>query len=63
MIDLPGKWKNLGYSELKLKGDMVKSIRVGEHSDKLRLVMNLRDQGTMDPVIKESSRGLELIIR
>jgi len=63
VIDLPGKWKNIGYSELKLKGDVVKSIRVGEHTDKLRLVMNLRDQGKMAPVIKESSRGLELVIR
>lgn len=63
VIDLAGKWKNTGYSGLTLNGDKVKGIRVGEHFDRLRVVMDLKNRGTVYPNIKQSSRGLELTIR
>ena len=63
VIDLAGKWKNMGYSELKLNADKVKSIRVGEHLDKLRIVLDLTSQKPIPPIIKESPRGLILIIK
>jgi len=63
VIDLAGKWKNLGYSELTLNGDKVKGIRVGKHFDRLRVVMDLKNRGRIYPDIKQSSRGLDLTIR
>ncbi len=63
VIDLAGKWKNMGYSELKLTTAKVKSIRIGEHPDKLRIVLDLTGQKPAPPIIRESRRGLVLIIK
>jgi len=63
VIDLAGKWKNMGYSELKLNSAKVKSIRVGEHLDKLRIVLDLTSQKPITPIIRESPRGLVLTIK
>lgn len=62
VIDIIGKWKNQGYSDLKVEHDKVKGIRVGEHPDKLRVVIDLKGQQLLFPTIKESSKGLILTV-
>ena len=62
VIDIIGKWKNQGYSDLKVEHDKVKGIRVGEHPDKLRVVIDLKGQQLISPTIKESSKRLILTL-
>ncbi|MEE8431286.1 MAG: AMIN domain-containing protein [Candidatus Desulfatibia sp.] len=63
IIDLPGAWKNVGYSKLMMNDAKIKRIRVGEHRDKLRIVLDLKSQKPISPRITESPRGLILIIK
>ncbi len=63
IIDLPGAWKNVGYSKLMMHDAKVKHIRVGEHRDKLRIVLDLKSQKPISPIITESPRGLILTIK
>jgi len=63
IIDLPGEWKNVGYSKLMINDAKVKRIRVGEHRDKLRIVLDLKSQKPISPHITESPRGLILTIK
>ena len=63
IIDLPGEWKNVGYSKLMMNDAKVKRIRVGEHRDKLRIVLDLKSQKPISPIITESPRGLILTIK
>lgn len=63
VVDLPGKWKNTGYSELKLNVVKLQSIRIGEHPDKLRIVFDLANKKPIPPIVKKSSRGLILILK
>ena len=62
IIDLPGEWKNAGYSKLMMNDAKVKHIRVGEHRDKLRIVLDLKSQKPISPSITKSPRGLILTI-
>ncbi|MDM8524597.1 AMIN domain-containing protein [Desulfococcaceae bacterium HSG8] len=58
VIDLVGKWKYTGKTALRMDSDIVWRVRVGEHADKLRVVMDLKGKKTLIPVIEESSEGL-----
>jgi len=62
VLDMLGKWKYSGRSAVTVKSDMVKRIRVGEHSDKIRLVIDLKGKRTPVPIVEESPDGLILTI-
>ncbi len=63
VIDLTGNWKNSGDSVLNVEDDMIRRIRVGEHPDKLRVVMDLKDKGPFSPIIEEYPRGFSVIMK
>ncbi|WP_207680863.1 AMIN domain-containing protein [Desulfonema magnum] len=62
VVDLTGNWKNSGDAVLNMKDDMIRSIRVGEHPDKLRVVMDLKNNGPFSPIIEEYPRGFSIIM-
>ncbi len=63
VLDIPGKWRYPGDTVLPVESDIVESIRVGEHSDMLRVVIDLKGRKTMIPAIEETEDGLVLIIK
>lgn len=63
VLDIPGKWRYPGDTVLPVESDIVESIRVGEHSDMLRVVIDLKGRKTMIPAIEETQDGLMLIIK
>jgi len=63
VIDLPGRWRYSGRWSTRVKSDIVRRVRVGKHSDKLRLVLDLKGSATWVPVIEESPEGLTLILK
>lgn len=63
VLDIPGKWKYPGDTVLPVESDTVSSIRVGEHPDMLRVVIDLKGKKTMVPEIEETQDGLVLIIK
>lgn len=63
VLDIPGKWKYPGDTVLSVDSDTVSSIRVGVHSDMLRVVIDLAGKKTMVPEIEETRSGLRLIIK
>lgn len=58
VIDLNGTWKNAGYPVMKVKDAKVIRIRIGEHADKLRVVMDLKGKELPSPVIEEFPKGI-----
>lgn len=63
VIDLTGNWMNSGKSVYKLENDVVESVRIGEHIDYLRIVLDLKIKDELFPVFQESSEGLILTLR
>jgi len=64
VLDLPGKWERPRDARIRLNNIWVKRIRVGRHSDKLRLVLDLVAGASMPPaVIRESPDGLLITIK
>lgn len=63
VINLFGKWKQPGESEIKPESALLKRIRLGLHPDKLRIVFDLEKDKFMKPIITESSRGIIVTIR
>ncbi len=63
VIDLLGKWTNSGKSMIGIDNEIVKRIRIGEHADKLRLVLDLTVDISLVPKIEKTPSGLNLIIK
>ncbi len=63
VIDLSGKWKNSGRSSVAVKNDVIRMIRVGEQTDRLRFVIDLKTREQPSPIIEELPRGLSLILK
>ncbi len=63
VIDLLGKWEYSGRMTLRVQSDMVSRVRIGEHSDKLRVVLDLKGDKTFTPEFDESSQGLVMTIK
>lgn len=63
VIDLLGKWDYSGRTILNIESEIVRRVRVGEHPDKLRLVIDLKGKETLKPTIIESSEGLVVKIK
>lgn len=63
VLDILGKWEYPGKPTIWVKSDLVRRIRIGEHSDKIRLVLDLKGKKTLEPVIEKTSEGLMLTIK
>ncbi len=62
VINLAGKWDNPGNPDIPISGKFVEKIRIGEHDDHLSVVLDLNDPGPYTLDVKESGKGLELIM-
>jgi hypothetical protein len=63
VIDFSGTWRIPKDSELKVQGQIARSVRFGKHSDHLRVVIDLTAGEFEVPTIKETSKGLVVTIR
>ncbi|QTA84331.1 AMIN domain-containing protein [Desulfonema magnum] len=63
VIDLLGKWNYSGRKTLRVQSDMVSRVRIGEHDDKLRVVLDLKGNKTFTPKFEESPQGLVMTIK
>ncbi len=63
VVDILGKWDYPGKPTIWVRSDMVKRVRIGEHSDKLRLVLDLKGRKVFSPVIEQTAEGLKLTLR
>ncbi|WP_027182764.1 AMIN domain-containing protein [Desulfovibrio inopinatus] len=66
VVDLPGRWTYRGRSTLSGKSALVKTIRVGKHKDKVRVVIDLRP-GAVNrlrgrPEVKTTATGAFVVI-
>ncbi len=69
VFDLLGNWR-YPQGTLRLESDIAESIRIGKHSDKLRIVADLKDRESLPEIknilsytIRETSDGLILNIK
>ncbi|MFC1822705.1 AMIN domain-containing protein [Thermodesulfobacteriota bacterium] len=63
VIDLKGMWRTREHPVMTLGNEMVRRIRIGNHRDKLRVVVDLGDKGSQAPAkIQESPKGLVITI-
>ncbi len=63
IIDLAGKWERLVPSSIEVENDMISLVRLWNHPDKLRIVMDLKDNQALSPVMEESPEGLIVTIK
>ena len=63
VVDLKGKWDKPPRKTIAINGDIAKNIRIGRHSDQLRVVLDLQIEKTPSVVFKTSPQGLILILR
>lgn len=60
-VDVPGRWHRSGPSVIPSAQGPVKAVRVGEHPDHMRLVLDFRDEqaaGEINPEIAATPGGL-----
>jgi hypothetical protein len=63
VIDVKGKWNNCGPPELPVTDRNVKRIRIGEHDDKLRIVLDLNYKEALLPSISKTPSGFIVIMQ
>jgi outer membrane protein TolC len=49
VLDIGGRWENRGAREVDLPGATLGKVRIGSHPDKIRLVVELKDQAARTP--------------
>ena len=62
VLDMSGRWKNIGPAKLTVSDRNIKRIRIGEHEDKLRIVMDLNAPEKDPPSIAKTDTGLTIIL-
>lgn len=60
VLDLEGKWQNPGKTVRRVQSDSVLRVRVGEHPDYLRVVMDLNFDG--EPTVEATAEGRTLVL-
>jgi len=63
VIDIIGKWDYPGKTILKRENDVIQRIRVGEHKDKMRIVIDVKGNKVLNPIIDKLPQGLSLTIK
>ncbi len=61
VVDIPGRWRYDGPTNHPVRFDGVRSIRVGEHPDFLRIVFDYAKGEARPPVIHTTSDGVAVI--
>lgn len=63
VVDLPGKWKHRGDTTFNAKGDIISRVRVGQHPDFFRIVLDMKTKKQIFPSYKESPEGLIISVK
>ncbi|MFW5854577.1 MAG: AMIN domain-containing protein, partial [Thermodesulfobacteriota bacterium] len=60
VIDIPGKWEQKTRSVIEMDHDLVKRVRVGEHPEFIRVVLDLEKEKVSKPDFTETAEGLRV---
>ncbi len=60
VIDIPGKWEQKTGSVIDVDHDLVKRVRVGEHPEFIRVVLDLEKEKVLKPDFTETAEGLRI---
>lgn len=60
VIDLPGNWTAPGRKTIPVDRKGVARVRLGEHPDRLRIVIDFAEAGTARPAVSPSDDGLRV---
>lgn len=60
VIDLPGKWEQKTRSVIEVDHALVKRVRVGEHPEFIRVVLDLEKEIVSKPDFTETAEGLRV---
>jgi len=63
VILLKGNWEYPGKTKKIATGDMIRTIRVGEHADHLSIVLDFKEDIPVKRYLQESEKGLSVIVR
>ena len=61
VVDVHDPTREVWFNRLQLKGGAFERIRVGRHPDKIRFVLDLREEGQPEPLIEPSERDLVVL--
>ena len=61
VIDVKAPNREVWFNQLSLKGDAFDRIRVGRHPDKIRFVLDLREEGQPQPVVETVETDLVVL--
>ncbi len=65
VVDLPGSWQSGVAASIACKSELMARVRVGVHPDKVRLVLDYKDQDAQDfaePIIEKRPTGLVITV-
>jgi len=60
VIDLPGKWEQKTRSVIEVDHHLVKRVRVGQHPEFIRVVLDLEKEKVSKPDFTETAEGLRV---
>ncbi len=61
VVDIKGPTREVWFNRLSLKGGAFERIRVGRHPDKIRFVLDLREEGQPEPLVESSETDLVVL--
>ena len=63
VLDVKGNWKGPKNNIVHLESDLIKRVRIGEHGDKIRIVLDAKKKVPEASVtFRESPEGLEIVL-
>ncbi|MEZ4527167.1 MAG: AMIN domain-containing protein [Desulfobacterales bacterium] len=62
VVDLPGKWKHRGDALFKVRDSRVSRVRVGQHPDFIRVVLDLKIKSAVKPACSSTDQGLTVTL-
>jgi hypothetical protein len=64
VIDIPGRWRTPGFHSKQIAHRLVERIRIGRHSKKMRVVLDLKNEAALpSAVFNKSPHGLRVMIK
>lgn len=61
VVDIKEPTREVWFNRLSLKGGAFERIRVGRHPDKVRFVLDLREEGQPEPLVESSETDLVVL--
>ena len=61
VVDVKEPTREVWFNRLSLKGGAFERIRVGRHPDKIRFVLDLREEGQPEPLVQTSETDLVVL--